>query len=86
MEPSAPERTEPEDDLGEGLSQQPGAGRVALSDPGQVSAEVEQQLVVGPRDAGRVQDPLQPLAALLHTRTLCRTREQGADGFLGNKQ
>lgn len=62
-----------EDGLGEGLSQKPGAGLVLLADPGQVSAEVDQELVVGLRDAGRLQDPLQLLSALLHTLTLCKT-------------
>lgn len=68
-----PERRVLEDGLGKGLSQQAGTGLAVLADPGQVSAEVDQELVVGLRDAGRLQDPLQPLPALLHTLTLYKT-------------
>lgn len=69
-----PERRVLEDGLGKGLSQQLGAGLAVLADPGQVSAEVDQELVVGLWDAGRLQDPLQPLPALLHNLTLYKTR------------
>lgn len=75
IEVSVPERRVLEDDLGEGLPQQPGTGLAVLSDTSQVSAEVDQQLMVGLRDAGRLQDPLQPLPTLLHTLTLCRTKK-----------
>ncbi|TNN74707.1 hypothetical protein EYF80_015025 [Liparis tanakae] len=71
-----------EDGLGEGLSQKPGAGLVLLADPGQVSAEVDQELVVGLRDAGRLQDPLQLLSALLHTLTLCKTESDTTEHSL----
>lgn len=73
-ESCVPERRVLEDGLGKGLSQHPGADLAVLADPGQVSAEVDQELVVGLRDAGRLQDPLQPLPTLLHTLTLYRTK------------
>lgn len=61
-----------EDGVGEGLAQQPRAGLAVLAEPGQVAAQVHQELVVGGRDTGRLQDRPQPLAALLHGLTLCR--------------
>lgn len=73
-EACVPESRVLEDGLGEGLTQQPGPGLTELADPGQVSAQVDQELVVSLRDAGRLQDPLQPLPALLHTLTLCKTK------------
>ncbi len=69
-----PERRVLEDGLSKGLSQQPGPGLVLLADPGQMSAEVDEELVVSLRDAGRLQDPLEPLPALLHTLTLYKTK------------
>ena len=80
-ETCVPEGRVLEDGLGEGLSQQPGAGRTELADPGQVSAQVDQELVVGLRDAGRIQDPLQPLPALLHSLTLCKTKTTAEQGL-----
>lgn len=73
-ETSVPERRVLEDGLSKGLSQQPGPGLALLADPGQVSAEVDEELVVGLRDAGRLQDPLEPLPTLLHTLTLYKTK------------
>lgn len=61
-----------EDGAGEGLAQLPRAGLAVLAEPGQVTAQVHQELVVGGRDTGRLQDRPQPLAALLHSLTLCR--------------
>ena len=71
---SLPERRVLEDGLGEGLPQRPGAGLAVLADPGQVSAEVDQKVVVGLGDAGGLQDPLQSLPTLLHTLALYETR------------
>lgn len=69
-----PQRRVLEDSLCKGLSKQSGTGLAVLADPGQMSAEVDQELVVGLSDAGRVQDPLQPLSALLHTLSLYKTK------------
>lgn len=71
-----PESRVLEDDLAESLSQQAGGALGLLADPGQVSAQVNQELVVGLRDAGRLQDLLQSLSTLLHARTLCKTENQ----------
>ena len=73
-EACVPERRVLEDGLSEGLSQRPGAVLALQADPGQMSAQMDHELVVGLRDAGRLQDPLQPLSALLHTLTLCKTK------------
>lgn len=72
-ETSLPEGRLLEDGPSEGLTQLSGLGLAVLADPGQVSREVDQELVVGLRDAERLQDRLELLPTLLHARTLYKT-------------
>lgn len=71
-EQSIPEGGMLEDGVSEGLAQLLRAGLAVLAEPGQMAAQVHQELVVGGWDTGRLQDRPQPLAALLHSLTLCR--------------
>lgn len=73
-ETSLPEGHVLEDGLCKGLAQQPGLSLAVLADPGQVFGEVDQELVVGSRDAGRLQNPPKVLPTLLHSLALYKTK------------